>query len=84
MKKKVLFFSAEWCNGCANMKQKFYDEVRRCNIKYDVVDVDTEDGAQLSCVYGVRNVPTLVFLKGNKVIGVEKGNTSYLNISKYV
>lgn len=83
-KTKVLFFLSEvWCSGCAKMKQKFYDEVKKSSIKYDLVDVDSESGAQLSCVYGVRNVPTLVFLRGNKVIGIEKGNESYKQIAKY-
>lgn len=83
MKNKVLFFSASWCSGCVDMMQKFYDEVRKYDIKYDVIDVDTPEGADLSCQYEVRNVPTLVFLKNKKVIGVEKGNQSYLKIKDY-
>ena len=84
MKKRVLFFYADWCNGCFKMKQKFYDEVRKHDIKYDIVDVEEPENVELSCKLGVRNVPTLVFLDGNKVIGVEKGNNSYKNIYKYV
>ena len=85
MKTKVLFFHTnDWCRGCFKMKPKFYDEVKKHNIKFDIIDVDEPEGAQLSCVYGVRNVPTLVFLRGNKVIGIEKGNNSYKNIYKYV
>lgn len=84
MKTKVLFFLTEnWCKGCQQMKQKFYDEVKKYNMKYDLVDVDSEVGANLSCEYKVRNVPTLVFLRGKKVVGVEKGNNSYMSISKY-
>lgn len=85
MKTKVLFFDApSWCRGCFLMKPKFYEEVKKYDIKYDIIDVDDEKGAELSCQYNVRNVPTLVFLKGNNVIGVEKGNNSYNMISKYV
>lgn len=85
MKTKVLFFyTQDWCRGCFKMKPKFYDEVKKYGIKYDIVDVDEEEGARLSCVYGVRNVPTLVFLRGDKVVGIEKGNNSYKNIGKYV
>lgn len=85
MKTKVLFFDApSWCRGCFLMKPKFYEEVKKHNIKYDIIDVDEPSGVELSCKYGVRNVPTLVFLKGNKVIGIEKGNNSYQTISKYV
>lgn len=84
MKTKVLFFyTPNWCSGCIQMKQKFYDEVKQHDIKYDLVNVDEPEGVELSCTYGVRNVPTLVYLKGNKVVGVEKGNESYKTISKY-
>lgn len=83
-KTKVLFFLTEnWCRGCIKMKQKFYDEVKKLNVKYDLIDVDSPEGSELSCVYGVRNVPTLVFLKGDKVIGIEKGNESYKKIANY-
>lgn len=83
MKTKVLFFYADWCNGCYKMLPKFYEEVKQHNVKYDIIDVEEPKGVKLSCELGVRNVPTLVFMKGSKVVGVEKGNESYQNIYKY-
>lgn len=83
MKTKVLFFYADWCSGCFRMKQKFYDEVKKRNVKFDIIDVEEPEGVKLSCDLGVRNVPTLVFMRGSKVVGVEKGNESYKRIYKY-
>lgn len=84
MKTKVLFFSAWWCKGCLDMRQPFYDEARKNGLKYDIVDVDTEDGAELSCKYDIKSVPTLLFLKGDRIVGKEKGNESYKRMRKYV
>lgn len=80
----ALLFWAGWCNGCTEMKPKFYDEAKEHGLKYELVDVEDANGVILSIKYGIRNVPTIVFMKGKKVIGREKGNHSYLTISDYV
>lgn len=81
---RALLFWAGWCDGCTKMKPKFYDEAKEYNLRYELIDVDDESGTNLSIKFGVRNVPTIVFLKGNKILGCEKGNNSYLSIGKYV
>lgn len=80
----ALLFWAGWCDGCTEMKPKFYDEAKANGLKYELVDVEEPQGVSLSIKYGIRNVPAIVFLKGKKVMGVEKGNNSYLNINKYI
>jgi thioredoxin 1 len=83
-KVRALLFWAGWCNGGTEMKPKFYDEAKDNGLKYELIDVEEPEGVELSIKYGVRNVPTIVYLKGHKVVGVEKGNNSYLTVSKYV
>ena len=81
---KVLFFYSNiWCSGCTNMRPLFFDEVHKYNMRYELIDVDTEEGAELSCKYGIRNVPSLVFTRFDKVISVVKGNDAYKKIKKY-
>lgn len=82
-KTRALLFWAGWCDGCTQMKPKFYDEAKEHNLRYELVDVEETDGVALSIKYGVRNVPAIVYLKGNNVIGIERGNNSYLTVSKY-
>ena len=84
-KEKVhaLLFWAGWCSGCPAMKPLFYDEAKACNVKYDLIDVEEPNGVNLSIKYGVRNVPTILFFKGKKLVGRESGNSSYLKIQKY-
>ena len=89
MKKKnnkvhLMLFWAGWCSGCTAMKPLFYDEAKKYGIKYDLIDVEEDNGVNLSIKYGVRNVPTILVFKGNKLIGRECGNSSYQRINKYV
>lgn len=89
MKKKnnkvhLMLFWAGWCSGCTEMKPRFYDEAKKYGIKYDLIDVEEDNGVNLSIKYGVRNVPTILVFKGNKLIGRECGNSSYQRINKYV
>lgn len=89
MKKKnnkvhLMLFWAGWCSGCTEMKPLFYDEAKKYGIKYDLIDVEEENGVNLSVKYEVRNVPTILVFKGNKLIGRECGNSSYQRIKNYV
>lgn len=84
-KVKVLFFgSEEWCVSCRKMKPLFYDEVKKLGVKYEVIDVESDEGVELSIKYTVRNVPTLVFVKNGQEIGRETGSTAYLKIKDYL
>lgn len=83
-KTKVVFYSAPWCSGCTRMKPKFYDACREYGMAFEIVDVEEEDGVARSIKHVVRNVPTLVFMRGGKEIGRAKGNESYKAIAKYV
>lgn len=83
-KTKVVFYSAPWCSGCTRMKPKFYDTCRELGVAFEIVDVEDETGVARSIKYGIRNVPTLVFMRGGKEIGRAKGNESYKAIAKYV
>ena len=79
-----MVFWAGWCSGCTEMKPRFYDEAKKYGIKYDLIDVEEDNGVNLSIKFGVRNVPTILVFKGNKLIGRECGNSSYQRIKNYV
>lgn len=66
------------------MKPKFYDACRENSISFEVVDVEEPEGVARSIKHNVRNVPTLIFMRGGKEVGRAKGNESYKAISKYV
>lgn len=83
-KLKVVFYSAQWCDGCTKMKPKFYETCKNLGISYEVVDVEEPQGVEKSIKNAVRNVPTLIFIKNGREVGRAKGNHSYEAIQDYV
>lgn len=83
MKKKIIKFSAQWCNPCRILKQTF-DEILKMeefkNIEVIELDVDDLNNNELCFKHQVRSIPTLVMMDENdnvlnKVMGaVPKNN----------
>jgi glutaredoxin len=49
-------YSALWCSSCDTLK-KIFNEMNVC---YDVVDIDTPEGAAKAQQHRVRSLPTTV------------------------
>ena len=80
MKTKVLYFYAMWDNHATEKLNNFYKEVKALRVPFDVIDVETPEGVKASIKYGVRNVPTILYVQGNREIGRDKGNEAYTRI----
>ena len=73
--KKILYFSGEWCGPCKNFKP-IMESISQ-TIPVTFIDIDTRP--DLVSQYGIRSVPTLVFVDGNgmeinKKVGVLSEN----------
>lgn len=84
--KKVLYFgNDDWCSSCRSMKPLFKQECEKLNVEYEIIDVESDKGVDLSVEHKVRNIPTLIFLDSdNKVIGRASGSNAYKEIEKYI
>lgn len=56
--KKILRFTASWCQPCRALAKNL--EAAELDIPIEVVDIDVHE--QVAIDYNVRNVPTLVLL----------------------
>lgn len=70
--KKILRFTASWCGPC-KMLAKTLEDID-LGLPIEVVDID-ENGA-LAQQYGVRGVPTLVMVEGDKEVKRQVGLAS--------
>ena len=72
---KILDFYAEWCGPCKAMSpilDQIEDELDDVIIeKYDV-----EDNEEIVEDYGIRSVPTLVFIKDDEIVSKHVGSLS--------
>lgn len=62
----VIDFWAEWCGPC-RVLGPIVDEIAKSNKDVLIGKVNVDDNANLSQEYGIRGIPTLVFLKGGEV-----------------
>ena len=67
--KKILYFSAGWCQPCKNFKP-IIEQVSR-EIPVEFIDVDANP--QLVAEYGIRNVPTIVVVNNGRATGKQAG-----------
>ena len=61
MSKKVLRFTASWCQPC-KMLAKTLEGI---TTDYPIEVIDIDENQELSIQYGVRGVPTLVMLQND-------------------
>jgi thioredoxin 1 len=59
--RKVLRFTASWCQPCKTMA-KLMEDIDT-NLPIEVIDID--ERSELAVDYGIRSVPTLVMLDEN-------------------
>jgi thioredoxin 1 len=67
MNVEVLKFSATWCGPCRVLAQTLKDVE-------GITNIDIEKDQETARKYGIRSVPTLVFLKDGKEVHRQSGN----------
>lgn len=71
MKTEVLKFGANWCKSCIQMSPTFKEvakEMQSDNLLFREIDVEEDEGVDLSTKYQVRNVPTILIIKKDMVV----------------
>lgn len=72
----VIDFWAEWCGPC-RMVAPIVDELAaEFDGKAVIGKCDVETNDEIAMKYGIRNIPTLIFLKGGEVVDKQVGAAS--------
>lgn len=84
--KKIIYFYGPSCGMCRVLKPRFEEVINRLHLKEgtDYEYIDASECEDLVAKYGVRNVPTLVFLSDGEIIGKSCGVEAYKDIEKYM
>ena len=65
----IVLFGADWCGPCVKFKTHFKNAVEKnpfaCFVE---VDVDDDDGAEISAHYNISALPCLKVFKNGKVL----------------
>jgi thioredoxin 1 len=62
--KKILRFTASWCQPCKGLAMNL--EAAELTLPIEVIDIDVS--SDLAIEFGIRSVPTLVMMEDNNVI----------------
>ena len=68
--KKILYFSATWCNPCRLIKPKMV--ALSATLPIQIIDVDAE--AELAAKYNIRSIPAVIVVDGDTVTARLIGN----------
>ena len=74
MELKILDFMSTWCRPCVAMSP-ILDEVEQ-ETGVEIRKVDVDDNEEMVIAYGIRNIPTLIFIKDGVVVDKISGTVS--------
>lgn len=72
----VVDFWAEWCGPCRMIAPIIEDLSKEYDGRVLVGKLDVDNNPEVSMKYGIRSIPTILFLKNGEVVEKQVGATS--------
>lgn len=79
----VVDFWAEWCGPC-RMVGPILEELANENPDVTIGKMNVDENPEVPTQIGIRNIPTLLFFKGGKVVNKFVGATSKSEYQKII
>lgn len=61
----IIDFYADWCGPCKMVAPIMEDLSKEFDGKVDIYKIDTEKQTELSGMFGIRNIPSILFIPQN-------------------
>lgn len=69
----LIDFWAEWCGPCRVITPIIEELATEYEGKAVITKCNVEDNDDITMKYGVRNIPTIIFLKGGEIVDKQVG-----------
>jgi thioredoxin 1 len=69
----MIDFWAEWCGPCRMVTPIVEEMSHEYDGKAVIGKVNVDDNQEISAKFGIRNIPTIIFLKGGQVVDKSVG-----------
>jgi thioredoxin 1 len=80
----VVDFWAEWCGPCRAIGPVIEELSKEYDGKVNVGKVNVDQNANVSAMFGIRNIPTILFFKGGQVVDKQVGAAPRAVIEKKI
>lgn len=81
--KKLIMFSASWCQPCQRVKPTFLAVKEQTpDVEMQIIDIDENE--HLAQKYDIRAVPTFVLLNGDIVVAKTSGGVTAEKLKAFV
>ena len=85
MSRKILKFEASWCGPCQQLSRSFAaneDWLKKNNVVIEPVDIDNHPDDATN--HGVRGVPTLIIVDGDREVARRVGLDAWPKIQQWI
>lgn len=80
----VVDFWAEWCGPCRMVTPIIEELSSDYEGKVLIGKVNVDDNPEVSMKYGVRSIPTILFIKNGEIVDKQVGATSKANLESKI
>ena len=78
----VIDFSATWCGPCRQLAPIIEELAKEYDGRIAVGKCDIEEAVELTDEYGIRNIPTVLFIKNGQVVDKFVGSKSKTEVQQ--